>query len=556
METKKKFSCKKKINETQKYDYEAFVKHLNRVTLDKVVKSYIIFYYESLAEQDIVLKRSDFDSITLKEEGKADQKIEQEAVQVLFKDKDEIRAEEAFAYNFIHHLKKIKKFAFKNIVDVVDCVEQLKDDILNNERFDGTFVEKLRRDYEKDSLTDKFCIFLEKYLPRLLPQQNLWTAWYDPLDKRISIPSNLRVKYIENGRYFQDYLSMLDITLLHEIAHVHALKSFPKLFNLIGVVVSPYYRYDGKDQDYVTNLLDDNSIEASQKRSFVESSVLVDIDEGSLALDETLNEVYCGLVRRNCYFIKNEQIFSEKYYMKNLCVNVYETKERQFSAVSPYYLHSDIPAMLHTVFPDISVLDMRNKTLKLKKALNSLNISPNIREGLEGILREQGCETRGVDASNVRIYTTFQGERDTLTAEELEELKRRGIDENFKLSNAELFYLAIGVSDSYFQQDLEEPDNNDTFEIKASLQACLINGHKNNLLKQMSQKSFYSKKNLEEVYKNLLMMDLCTIKSKSDMKTVSELEFENLLQETGLKKHYSKYCFNLKHDLTHRPLEL
>ena len=523
-------------------------------------------YYENLANQNIILKKSDFESITIKQDNKPDEKLEQEMVTALFKNKEEVRAEEAFTYNFVNNLKKIKTFMFKDIVDFFELIEDYKDEILSKDRFRGTFLERfITQDYS-DTFSTRLKEFLIQYFPNRTKNyiNTGWIAWYDSYDSMIYLPKDFRLKHLERGRYHENFQSMLDVAFLHEIGHVHSKKSFPKFFDMLGVAQVPYLREDAEISNYLSNILDLNEVYPVSNEvtnNFIESSTLEYIGKGSTDLDETLNEIYAGVTRGNCYFVPNEQILSERYYMKKHCCNIFENEETYFEAFSPYYLHADIPAMLKTLYPNLTLFEIRNNSLNLKNALNKLEIDDNVRLGLETILNDFDLATRGIKASNKRVLLPDSHKKlkdgEEITFDVDGYFEEAGITNDHKLSNAELFFLALGVSYEEFELVLDEPDNNESFEIKSALQACLINAHKNNLLKlKQTHKDFYKQENLNKLFDNLLYMDLCTIRSKGKNKTISELEFEKLLKTLGIESKYSHYKFYHEQEKSQTQLKL
>ena len=117
--------------------------------------------------------------------------------------------------------------------------------------------------------------------------------------------------------------------------------------------------------------------------------------------------------------------------------------------------------------------------------------------------------------------------------------------------------MALGVSYDNFEFTLTEPANDDVFEIKAALQACLINAHKNNLLQQKKfNKNFTKRENLNKIFEGLVLMDFAIVRAKDKSITASEREFQNLLKELNLDMKYMHYRFYHKDEKLERPMEL
>ena len=562
MDTKKKFASKKKLKEANKYDYEAFLKHLNRVSKNKEVKEFILFYYNNLKKQNIVLRKSDFDFLVVKEEGKEDRKVEQKLVTALFDGRSQIRAEEAFTYNFIHYLRKVQVFNFKDIVDFFEILEDYKDDVLSQDKYDGKFVQRfITQDYDKCPSV-RLRNFLCEYFPNRSKNEinTNWVAWYDATANSIKLPSAFRVKYLERRRSYDNFSQVLAVSFVHEIGHVHSKKSFSNVCNLIGLHTAPFLSDERNMLSFLSNVMDNNEIYITpEDQMYIEGDTMEMVTYGTLMLDETINEIYTGALNGRCHFTENVQILSENYYMSNHCCNLYRTEKENANAYSTYFLHADIPAFLKAIFPNMTLFDMRNKTYNFKKALNSLKIDEEVRAELETILKDFGYETQGAKAANKRIVNTRQGTKDgeKIDFEADEDFEKIGFTSSHKLSFAELFFLALGVSYDNFELNLTEPENDDAFEIKAALQACLINAHKNNLLQQKKfNKNFAKKENLNKIFEGLVLMDFSTIRAKDKSVTTAEREFQNLLKELNLDMKYMYYRFYHKDEKLERPMEL
>jgi len=561
MDTKKKFASKKQLKEANKYDYEAFLKHLNRVSKNKEVKEFILLYYNNLKKQNIVLRKSDFDFLIVKEEGKSDRKVEQKLVTALFEGRSQIRAEEAFTYNFIHYLRKVQVFNFKDIVDFFEILEDYKDDVLSQDKYDGKFVQRfITQDYDKCPSV-RLREFLTEYFPSKKNGWGAnWSACYNAISNKIMIPSDFRVKYLERRRSFDNFSQVLNLCFLHEIGHVHSKKCFKNVCNLVGMSAWPSKTDEHVMPSLMSNVMDNNEIYISPEHQiYIESDTMLQISNGGLILDEIINEIYTGALVGVCRFNQNDLILSENYYISNHYSNRYEAEEKDEPFYSSYFLHADIPAFLKAMFPNMTLFDMRNKTYNFKKALNSLKIDEEVRAELEEILNDFGYATQGIKAANKRIVNTKQDAEDgeLIDFEVEEDFKKIGITSSHKLSFAELFFLALGVSYDNFELNLTEPENDDAFEIKAALQACLINAHKNNLLQQKKfNKNFAKKENLNKIFEGLVLIDFATIRAKDKSITTAEREFQNLLKELNLDMKYMHYRFYHKDEKLEKPMEL
>ena len=165
------------------------------VTTNKRIKDYVINYYQALQAKNIYLKRSDFDRLTLVDQNGKKTVLEQTVVLELFKNRDEIPAEELFVYRFVHNLMQIKTFSF----------------------------EQFHRNIDPS-----------------------WTAWYSHTNNKIFLQSQFKIKVLDRQSQFENFENMLHEVFFHEIGHTEERKSFGKL-EFFGLEVEPFgsFDYDG-----------------------------------------------------------------------------------------------------------------------------------------------------------------------------------------------------------------------------------------------------------------------------------------------------------------------
>lgn len=335
-----------------------YIKHLNRVCSNAEWRGYAVEFFDALSKKydGKMFTRDNFLSLKI-----AGNEIEQDAVKALFKDKEQVSADELFCYLFKKNVQELSKIKLPRMSDTsgffdphlkyVGIIERpIYVKMPSIVKPISNIPPNETKEQKKQRLKDE----RERKKQSKIEAREIYKRQYEAIKRERSL----------------DYKN----TLFHELSHVFEVQTFNngryivtgqnQRLNVCGAVAYSV----NLEREITTEVLGRGLKEAlSRKRKDFDVDMFIDRlrGGGARALSEVLNEEFACKVNGTFKLVNKPSFICDSEYLRKV----------RFETHCSYAEDYDIAALLQLAIKDYDSDEIRFNALGLADKINGLNIS-------------------------------------------------------------------------------------------------------------------------------------------------------------------------------------